>query len=102
MYSVARSGRKVQRFFRSARRRRFLREQLPLRLGKAEVVVRMVAGDAAAGELLQFSVRISGMQNDRRKELLEHVTVLSEHEREEFFRIVRDEVELEAVMYAGG
>ena len=49
-----------------------------LGLGEAEIVVGVVAGDAAGGQRLQLGVGRAGLDHQRRVELLQDVAVLSE------------------------
>src|SRR4051794_18674851 len=79
-----------------------LREQLPLGLGEAEVMVRVVPRNAPAADRLQLLVLRRSPDHKRRVELLQHVPVLLEHQAEELARVMRDKVHFEAVVDAGG
>ena len=82
-------------------RRRFFLKQLPLRRGEAQIVVRMMAGDAIRRERFQFVVLRRGVNHQRRQQLLKHVAVFLQQQAEKLFGIVRDQVDFQAVVDAG-
>ena len=50
--------------------------------------------DVWLGDLAQLGVGGGGVDDERREELLEHVSVLLQHQPEELGDVVRDEVDL--------
>src|SRR4051794_30691340 len=71
-----------------------LLEQPPLRFTEPEVVMRVMAGDAVACGGAKLLVLGRREDDERRQQLLEHVTVPLPHEPEETLRVMRDEVDV--------
>ena len=83
----------VEEWLHSARL--FLAEELPLGRRESEVVVRMVAGDDTANELLQFFM-FGATANDKwRCELFKNVAVAAQEQAEELADVMGNQVELE-------
>ena len=79
-------------------RRILLRKQLPLRLREAQVVVDMVARDAAGGDLFQLAMFRRRVDDQRREHLLQHIAVLPQQQAEELPSVVRHQVDLQPVV----
>ena len=78
-----------------------LLKQLPLRLGKSEVMMGMMLGDAVGGDRLQFLMLRRCQDDQRRQQLLQHIAVLLQHQAKELPGVVRHEVDFQTIMNAG-
>ena len=76
-------------------------QEVPLSRSKMEIVIAVVASDAAARKGFQLFVFRRGTDDERRIELLENVAIFLEKEEKEFFCIVRNEIDFESVADSG-